>query len=144
MRVCAALLLVAWVSAAFTCALESAFGHSKAGDEHQPNQAAHHEDGAAPSPGSSNRSHDSDNNGGSDNHSCCSSVNATAQIPDSILNKPDFGKSLSLSFVWLAQVLTLDQPETPALRQPPDRDWVFTPEVSLGPAFRSHAPPLAI
>jgi len=26
-------------------------------------------------------------------------------------------------------------------RQARPRDWVFTPEVSLGPAHRSHAPP---
>jgi hypothetical protein len=26
-------------------------------------------------------------------------------------------------------------------RQPPDRRWAFTPEVCLGPAFRSLAPP---
>ena len=28
-----------------------------------------------------------------------------------------------------------------SFRQAKPRDWVFTPEVSLGPAFRSHAPP---
>ena len=30
------------------------------------------------------------------------------------------------------------------LRQAYLRDWVFTPEVCLGPAFRSHAPPVVI
>jgi hypothetical protein len=145
MRVCAALLLVAWVSAASTCALESAFGHTKAGDEHQPDQADHHQNDAAPSPGSSGHSHDSDKNGGDDNHFCCSSLNATAQIPNStFLNKPDFGKALWLPVLWSAQALALDQPETPISRRPPDREWTFMPEVCLGPAFRSHAPPLAV
>jgi hypothetical protein len=41
----------------------------------------------------------------------------------------------------LALDATERQPTVPSLRQAWTRNWVFTPEVCLGPAFRSLAPP---
>ena len=41
----------------------------------------------------------------------------------------------------LALNATEVQPKAPFSRQAWTRDWVFTPEVCLGPAFRSLAPP---
>ena len=41
----------------------------------------------------------------------------------------------------LAPDLTPTEPAISFFRQVQTRDWVFTPEVFLGPAFRSHAPP---
>jgi hypothetical protein len=41
----------------------------------------------------------------------------------------------------LALDATEGQPEAAFFRQSGTHDWVFTPEVCLGPAFRSLAPP---
>ncbi len=46
-----------------------------------------------------------------------------------------------LSPVVLALDATEVQPKASLSRQVRTRDWVFTPEVCLGPAFRSLAPP---
>ena len=43
-----------------------------------------------------------------------------------------------------AQLVTVAQTETSVSRQPRTREWVFTPEVSLGAAFRSLAPPVLL
>ena len=47
-------------------------------------------------------------------------------------------------FLSVAQLVAVTQPEVAVLRQPPRSDWVFRPEVSLGAAFRSHAPPVLL
>lgn len=48
-----------------------------------------------------------------------------------------------LSLVVLALDATETQPPAAFGRQLHSREWTFTPEVCLGPAFRSLAPPLA-
>lgn len=144
LRICAALMVLVWIVASGFCSAESLLGHPELGGEHHSNQAAHHEDEAAPSSTDADHSHDSDQHKDGD-HSCCASLKATPQSGGSAnLTKLDFPKSFSLSFLWLAQALTSVCPEVSVLRQPPGRKWVFTPEVCLGPAFRSHAPPLAV
>ncbi len=138
LRLCAALSVLVWLSAMSYCSLESFIGHAEA-EEHHAGQVANH--AAADSHQESGHPHDSDKNG-HDEESCCDSFKATPQHGSSlVLLKPDLGKLPSLSFLWLVQTLTFVQPEAPAMRQSPDRQWVFTPEVCLGPAFRSHAPP---
>ena len=47
-----------------------------------------------------------------------------------------------LSPVVLALNATETQPRAALGRQAHSREWTFTPAVCLGPAFRSHAPPL--
>ena len=122
--------VLVWIVASGFCSVEHFFGHA--------------ESDAAPASETADHSHDSDKHDDSE-HSCCDSLKATPQLGSStVLNHPDFGKLLSPDFLLLAQVLTFVQPEAPISRQPPDRQWVFTPEVFLGPAFRSHAPPLAV
>ena len=142
LRICAALMLLVWVAASGFCSVEPLFAHAKS-SEHDSGKTAHHQDEAVPSSTDSGHSHDSDKHDDGE-HSCCASLTATPQSGGFVgLTKPDFGKLLSLDFIWLAQVLTFVQPETPSPRQTRAREWVFTPEVFLGPAFRSHAPPLA-
>ena len=55
--------------------------------------------------------------------------------------------SFNLAFIIAALVVAFETPN-PAdaiiTRQATPRDWVFTPEVCLGPAFRSLAPPALI
>ena len=144
LRICAALLLLVWLGATGFCSTERLFGHAESGDEHDSDQTAHHQQDATSAPVDSDHSHDSDKHDG-DGHSCCTSLKAIPQfVKSALLTKPDFGKPLSLSFHWLAQALTPVQQQAPSPRQARPREWVFTPEVCLGPAFRSHAPPLAI
>lgn len=140
LRLCAVVSLLVWIAASGFCSVESLFGHA----EHHAHGAAQHEHDTAPaSADSDHHSHDSGKHDG-DEHSCCASLIATSPSVNSIvLTKPDFGKLLPLGSFWLTQVLTFVQPEAPISRQARHREWVFTPEVSLGPAFRSHAPPVS-
>lgn len=138
LRACAALLLLAWVAASGFCSLELGIGHAEdAAPPHSHDSSQHHGDDAAADP------HDSDKDG---DHSdaCCTSLKAAPQfVSSAVFSKPDFGNALSLTFLWIARQLTLVQPEAAALRQPRAPERVFTPEVYLGPALHSLAPPLA-
>jgi hypothetical protein len=49
-----------------------------------------------------------------------------------------------LCVLFEAHHLSLLAPQALPARQTKRREWVFTPEVCLGPAFRSHAPPVFI
>lgn len=55
--------------------------------------------------------------------------------------QPEFHLLYTQAPLALALDGTLTEPATPIFRQAWRRDWVFTPEVYLGPAFRAHAPP---
>lgn len=144
LRLCAAMWLLAWIAASGFCALEPVFDRAESGAHHHSDPSASHQHAAAPSSEDSNHSHDSDTNGGAE-HSCCTSLTAAPQFASSaVFTKPDFGKSLPLNFLWLARSLAFVQPEAPALRQPQPPDRLFTPEVYLGPALHSLAPPLAV
>jgi hypothetical protein len=76
---------------------------------------------------------------------CCSNLHATAQIPQQltgdqlVLHQP----SAVLGVLLDARELATRAPANQFNRQARRRDWVFTPEVCLGPAFRSLAPPLS-
>lgn len=55
--------------------------------------------------------------------------------------------SLHLAFIVASLSVAFELPapsDVIATRQSAPRDWVFTPEVSLGPALRSLAPPVLI
>ena len=55
--------------------------------------------------------------------------------------------SFSLAFIIGSLVVAFETPgpaEVVIARRAPPRDWVFTPEVSLGPALRNLAPPVFI
>jgi hypothetical protein len=136
LRLGAVVSLLVWVAASSFCLVESLIG----ADHHAAGAAQHGHDVAA-SADSDHHSHDSDKKDG-DEHACCSTLTAAApSAHQTVLPKPDFGKPLSFNLLWLSQALTFVHPEAPISRQPPDREWVFTPEVCLGPAFRSNAPP---
>ena len=142
-RIYAAVMVLVWVAASWFCSEEPLFVHPKS-FERDSDKTAHHQDEAVPSSTDSDHSHDSDKHDDGE-HSCCDSLKATPQFASSgIFTKPDFGKPFTLNPLWLIQALTFVQPEVSVSRQPPNREWVFTPEVCLGPAFRSHAPPFAV
>lgn len=134
-RICAAMSLVIWLAAWGFCSAECLIGDS-------PCQPSHHEEQAADS------HHDHGQTPASDPHdgckgSFCDSLKTLAQTTDSIaIAKPQFGLAYTLSITSLSPALIISEPEEPVFRQAWRRDWVFTPEVYLGPALRSHAPPL--
>jgi hypothetical protein len=74
--------------------------------------------------------------------SFCHSLHSLTPVSTAtIFTKPDFGLPLTLNFLSISQFISIEQSETSVPRQPPDRQFVFIPEVSLGAAFRSLAPP---
>ncbi len=76
-----------------------------------------------------------------DDHVCCSTLHPTAQTPASVLERPVFHPASSLSaFLQVPDPLPSPR-KRPFDRRTRRRQWVFTPEVCLGPAFRSLAPP---
>ncbi len=76
-----------------------------------------------------------------DNSFCLALHSLTPFFHVAVLEKPDFALAFNLDFISTA--LPVESPVgTFVLRQPPDREFVFTPEVSLGAAFRSLAPPV--
>ena len=157
LRIVAAGCIVLWLQATSHCALEHLFGddhhppetgasetlahhdsdHSQEAEaaEHSHSEASHSHDSGPPS----NDSHPHD---GGDN-CCCSTLMATAQIDQPlVIVKPVFQPLNFLCPVLQARDPMLAAPEDKAERQGKPRDGVFTPEVCLGPAFRSHAPPV--
>lgn len=102
--------------------------------EHAPGETSHPHDSEQPS----HDSHPHDDGG----DSCCSTLTATAQIATPFaIAKPLLQPLNFLCTVLQARDPMLAAPEAKPLRQAKDRDWVFTPVVCLGPAFRSLAPP---
>jgi hypothetical protein len=127
LRIGAALSLLFWVSALATCSTECLCS-----DEHSESEnidLAHN-----------SHSHDS---GKEDHHagSFCDSLHSTC-LPSTTVEsvKPDF-RVFTLNLLAAAPAIEIFCMEAPSSRQPPDAKWVFTPEVCLGPAFRSLAPP---
>jgi hypothetical protein len=77
--------------------------------------------------------------------SLCDSLHSLCPAtPNLTLIKPDFGLAFALDFISTAQIVDVASSETFVSRQPPDREFVFTPEVCLGAAFRSLAPPVLL
>lgn len=92
-------------------------------------------------PATSSQSPDSDKHDSHDDSLCVSLHSVCPASPNAILVKPDFGLAFTLDFISAAPLVALTQPEAVISRQPPDCHLVFTPEVCLGPAFHSLAPP---
>jgi hypothetical protein len=125
-RLAAAGLLPVWLLAVAHCSADCQ--DACCGSEHAPPAAAadagtHHSD-----------QHDD----------CfCDSLHSVCPVsPAAAFVKPDFGLAAILNFVSAAQPLAGTPPEARVPRQQPDFKWVFTPEVCLGPAFHSLAPPV--
>lgn len=84
---------------------------------------------------------DSDKHSDHDDSACKTLKTLVPTTGNLALLKPDFG-SCTFSFGSPPQTVTIAQIETSISRQPPDDELVFTPEVSLGAAFYSLAPPV--
>jgi hypothetical protein len=135
-------MVLVWITATGLCSAEHLIRHAESAGASDSGPAVEHHD-AAPSDADSGHSHDSGKHDG-DRHSCCDSPKILPQSAQSgLLAKPDLGKAFSLSAIWLTQALTRVEAHTTfSVRHAAERDWVFTHEVCLGPAHRSHAPPV--
>ncbi|HTV42733.1 MAG TPA: hypothetical protein VMF08_19370 [Candidatus Sulfotelmatobacter sp.] len=83
-------------------------------------------------------------NGSRDHHddSACHTLKSALPFNSPIaLVKPIFGLAFNLIFLSPVTSVEISASKNFISRQPPDSISVFTPEVSLGPAFRSLAPP---
>ena len=141
LRVTAVACIFAWLFASLACSLE-AFGGDSHGDAAH-HAGADHDSAVAHTHAAADHSHDS---GGSEQHgddSCCSSLKSVQPGgQSSIILKPSF------TVAWLHALYSVEAPVLPTptatiFRQRSARDRVFTPEVCLGPAFRSLAPPVS-
>jgi hypothetical protein len=131
-RSLAAVTLLVWLSALVLCSVDCCVGDADCHSCHHDEQAAASHRDQAP---------DSDNHDGHDDSACVTVKTLVPTANSLALIKPDFG-FCTLSFILPLQVSTAAQIETSVSRQPPDREWLFTPLVCLGPAFRSLAPPV--
>lgn len=130
LRICAAVSLLVWLAAVIACSADCA------GDSYCKSSAAMVQTAAT-----SGQSHDSDKHDRHDDSLCVSLHSVCPASPNAILVKPDFGLAFTLDFISAAPLVALTRPEAVISRQPPDCHLVFTPEVCLGPAFHSLAPP---
>ena len=136
LRSLAGATLLVWLAAWVFCSVDCCAGDSDS-------QPGHHDEQATASQHDHDQAPDSDNHSGHDDSACTTLKTLVPTASNLVLLKPDFG-FCTLSFVSPPQMLTVAQIETPISRQPPDREWLLTPEVCLGPAFRSHAPPVLL
>ncbi len=134
----AAATLVLWIGAQALCQSHCLLGpcaDSNEANHHASDIAeSHHGDEQAPQPG-----HPDDG----EPAGCQTLKSALLGSGASPLIAPHF----PFLYTLVPAVLALDSTEikTTAFfsRQVRLNEWVFTPEVSLGPAFRSHAPPFS-
>lgn len=131
----AAVTLLAWIGALALCQTHCLSDACR--DE--PGEASSH---AQSSPDSH---HDSD---APDHHdhadaSCATLKSALCSDATSPLIIPELSSLYTLSPTMLALDATAIESTGAFSRQTDRRDWVFTPEVCLGPAFRSLAPPFS-
>jgi hypothetical protein len=156
LRIVAAGCIVLWLLASSFCSVEHLFAddhhHAEAatsetvshhdGDHSPEAEAAEHAHGEANHPHDSEQaSHDSHPHDKSDD-ACCSSLVATAQLATPfVIVKPLLQPLDFLCPILQARDLMLSAPKDEQERQAQPRDWVFTPQLCLGAAHRSLAPP---
>ncbi|MEO6181922.1 MAG: hypothetical protein ABIP76_02180 [Verrucomicrobiota bacterium] len=133
-RICASMSLVVWLAAFLFCSGACCIGESQCDSGHEQHADASQHD-HDPSPASDKHEHKA---------SFCDSLKDVVQISGSdVFIKSDFG-FINVDFVSQSHSSRIAALETPVFRQGWRRDWVSTPEVYLGPAFRSLAPPVLL
>jgi hypothetical protein len=117
------------------CAAHASPVREHAAEAHQHATASHHHDGAAPQGCAGN-------NGCKEQCCCSATIQAFVQTPPAfVITKTVSQPVLNLSLLCAARQHVFAAPPSETLRRAKPRDWVFTPEVCLGPAFHSLAPP---
>lgn len=158
LRAGAAACLVFWLVCVALCDAEHlfAFDHHKssASQEHGPSRGilAHQHDaaidGVRQTLSESDPAHNAgEQSRGSDRHdendSCCSTIKAP--VPSAkpvVVSKPILNPIAILFCLSDRSVTALPSEENASICQAKSRERIFTPEVYLGPAFRSLAPPV--
>jgi hypothetical protein len=108
--------------------------HHHAAEARHQRTASHHDDGEPP------QGHCGKN--GCDDERCCSTIQAlTARMTPIIIAKPGPQPVLHNFLLCATREHVFAVAPNETLRRAKPRDWVFTPVVCLGPAFRSLAPP---
>ena len=138
LRSFAAGALLVWVAAQVFCFAHCNFGVGH-GSSEQPSCHAsapsqgHHEDGDSSGPAHQDSSASA---------ACSTLKSALVGSSSAALVQPDFHLLYALAPLALTLNVTVMEPTADLFRQAQAREWVFTPEVCLGPAHRSHAPPV--
>jgi hypothetical protein len=113
-------------------------GHTHTAKAHRHATASHHNDGETP------QDH-CGKNGCEELCRCSASIQGFVQTPTVfIIPTPISQPVFNPSHLCAAREHVFAAPPSEALRRAKPRDWVFTPVVCLGPAFRSLAPPVFI
>jgi hypothetical protein len=113
-------------------------GHTHTAKAHQHATASHHDDGETP------QGH-CGKNGCEEQCRCSATIQGFVQTPPVfIIPNPISKPVLNISLSCAAREHVFAAPPSETLRRAKPRDWVFTPVVCLGPAFRSLAPPVLI
>lgn len=111
--------------------------HHHGAEVHQHDTATHHDDGEAP------KGHCGES--GCEDERCCSTIQAsTARMTPIVIVRPVSQPVLHNFLLCATREHAFATPPSETLRRAKPRDWVFTPVVCLGPAFRSLAPPVCI
>jgi hypothetical protein len=114
--------------------------HAHDAKAHENEAASHHHDDSA-----AQGDHGCEGKNCGDENRCCSTVQALVVSPMPIvIAKPVTTPVLLISLLCAAREHALTTPATETFRQARSRDWVFTPEVCLGPALHSLAPPASV
>ena len=137
LRSIAAVVLSLWVAALTLCGAHCSLGTNHCGSEqgscHDSVQAdSHHEDG------------DSSDSSEHDTKASASCLILKSVLPHSEVVsfvQPDLNLLSALASITFAFDVSSIKCASLFLRQARLGEWVFTPEVCLGPAFRSLAPP---
>jgi hypothetical protein len=133
----AAVTLLGWMGAQALC------------QAHCSSDACHDQPGevncqAQKSPDSNRGDEDAPDHHESADASCATLKSALSNKAASPLILPAFSSLYTLASTGLMMDTTAIEPAGSFSRQANWRDWAFTPEVCLGPAFRSLAPPVLL
>lgn len=134
----AAVTLLIWVGSLVLCQAHCAFnacGDSEGVSCHAGNFSdSHHGD-----------EHSSQPDHHDDTDSACLSLKSAFQSNNaSTPVQPEFHPLYKLASIVYSLTATALEPASSFSRQAQPRNWAFTPEVCLGPAFRSLAPPVLL
>ena len=155
-RIIAAGCVLVWLTGISACNLEALTCCASPGSETKAHSVHRNSENATDADACSNHAHDADaqHSPETDGHShdshkhdskegsCCSTLKAVVQTAKPVVFAKPAPQPISL-----LRVLMVTSAALPALsdnvpsRHPKNGDWVFTPEVCLGPAHRSLAPP---
>jgi hypothetical protein len=135
LRYFAALMVLFWVGTMAACHIHCASGDCRRSASSPSSPSCH-------GPKTSENGHaDSDGHDNSQESNCCPSIKTAFPIEKHVVSTALPSNLLYTSDVVPAITCPAAEPSVGPLRQTECRDWVFTPEVCLGPAFRSLAPP---